>query len=109
MVRGIDVIEDPVPALAEYGGIPIAFQVSEVFDVVADADGGARLEARRDAVVSWARSRGCLQLEVETQNTNVAACRFYAQRGCVLRTVQRGAYPELPAEVQLLWLKDLQA
>lgn len=187
---GIDVIEEPVPALAEYGGIPIAFEVSEVFDVVAETDGGARLEARRvplpyakdydaigdnpmrwaerfdlstwgffsafsgtqcvgraavardtstlemlegrrdlallwdirvaplarrrgvgsalfDAVVTWARSRGCLQLKVETQNTNVAACRFYAQQGCVLRTVQRGAYPELPDEVQLLWFKDL--
>lgn len=187
---GIDVIEEPIPALAEYGGIPIAFKVSEVFDVVAEADGGARLEARqvpwpyvkdydaigdhpmrwaerfdlsnwgffsafsgpqcvgraavaRDtstlemlegrtdlallwdirvaplarrhgvgsalfaAVVTWARSRGCLQLKVETQNTNVAACRFYAQEGCVLRTVRRGAYPELPDEVQLLWFKDL--
>jgi GNAT superfamily N-acetyltransferase len=187
---GIDVIEEPVLGLAEYGGIPIAFEVSEVFDVVAEADGGARLEARRvplpyvkdydaigdnpmrwaerfdlsnwgffaafsgaqcvgraavardtstlemlegrrdvallwdirvvpfarrcgvgsalfDAVVTWARSRDCLQLKVETQNTNVAACRFYAQRGCVLRTVQRGAYPGLPDEVQLLWFKDL--
>jgi GNAT superfamily N-acetyltransferase len=186
----IDVIEERVPALAEYGGIPIAFDVSEVFDVVADADGGARLEARRvalpytkdydaigdtpmrwaerfdlsnwgffsalsgaqcvgraavardtstlemlegrtdvallwdirvgplmrrrgvgsalfDAVVTWARSRSCLQLRVETQNTNVAACRFYARQGCVLGTVQRGAYPELPDEVQLLWIKDL--
>src|SRR5712692_5442690 len=44
---GIDVIEEPVPALAEYGGIPIAFEVSEVFDVVAGADGASRLEARR--------------------------------------------------------------
>ena len=60
-----------------------------------------------DAVVKWARSRGCLQLEVETQNTNVAACRFYAQEGCVLRTIQRGAYPALPDEVQLIWFKDL--
>jgi len=186
----IEVIEEPIPALAEYNGIPIAFEVSQVFDVVAEADGGARLEARRvalpyakdydaigdnpmrwaerfdlsnwgffsafsgaqcvgraavardtstlemlegrsdlallwdirvaplvrrrgvgsalfDAVVTWARSRSCLQLKVETQNTNVAACRFYAQQGCVLGTVQKGAYPELPDEVQLLWVKDL--
>jgi len=60
-----------------------------------------------DGVVTWARSRGCLELKVETQNTNAAACRFYAQNGCVLRTVQRGAYPELPDEVQLLWFKNL--
>lgn len=188
---GLNIIEEAIPALAEYGGIPIAFTVTEVFDVVAEADGGARLEARpvslpyvkdydaigdhpmrwadrfdlsnwgffsafsgpqcvgraavaRDtstvemlegrkdlallwdirvapvarchgvgsalfaAVGRWARSRGCLQLKVETQNTNVAACRFYAQEGCVLRTVRRGAYPELPDEVQLLWFKDLR-
>lgn len=187
---GIDVIEEPVPALAEYGDIPIAFEVSEVFDVVAEANGGVRLGARHvpvpytkdydaigdnpmrwaerfdlshwgffsafsgaqrvgraavardtstlemlegrrnlallwdirvapsarrrgvgsalfDAAVAWARSRGCLELKVETQNTNVAACRFYAQKGCTLRTVHRGAYPELPDEVQLLWFKDL--
>ncbi len=187
---GIDVIEEPVPALAAYCGIPIAFDVSEVFDVVTEADGSARLEARRvplpyvkdydalgdnpmrwterfdlsnwgffaafsgaqcvgraavardtstlgmlegrkdlallwdlrvapvarrrgvgsalfDAVVTWARSRGCLQLKIETQNINVPACRFYSQKGCVLRTVQSGAYPELPDEVQLIWFKDL--
>jgi hypothetical protein len=60
------------------------------------------------AVETWARSRGCFQLKVETQNTNVAACRFYAHEGCVLRTVRKGAYPDLPDEVQLLWFKDLQ-
>jgi GNAT superfamily N-acetyltransferase len=184
------VIEEPVSALAEYGGIPIAFEVSEMFDVIAEADGCARLQVRRvpapyvkdydaidggpmrwaerfdlsnwgffsalrdaqcvgraavardtsalemleglsdvallwdirvapfarrrgagsalfDAVVTWARSRGCLQLKVETQNTNVAACRFYAREGCALRTVQWGAYPALPDEVQLIWFKDL--
>ena len=188
---GRHVIQEPVPPLAEYGGISIAFTVSEVFDVVAEADGGTRLEARplplpyvkdydvvgdhplrwaerfdlanwgffsafsgphcvgraavaRDTstldmlegrrdlallwdirvasaarrqgvgsalfavVETWARSRGCVQLKVETQNTNVAACRFYAQEGCVLRVVRSGAYPELPEEVQLLWFKDLR-
>ena len=185
----IEVIEEPVTALAEYAGIPIAFEVREVFDVVADSDGRVRFEARRvpvsyvkdydaigdipmrwaerfdltnwgffsavssarcvgraavardtstlemlegrsdlallwdirvapaarrrgvgsalfDAAVTWASSRGCLQLKVETQNINVAACRFYAQRGCVVRAVHRAAYPELPGEVQLLWFKD---
>jgi len=184
------VIEEPVSALAEYGRISIAFEVSEMFDVIAEADGCARLDVRRvpapyvkdydaidggpmrwaerfdlsnwgffsalrdaqcvgraavardtsalemleglsdvallwdirvapfarrrgvgsalfDAVVTWARSRGCLQLKVETQNTNVAACRFYAREGCALRTVQWGAYPALPDEVQLIWFKDL--
>ena len=41
------VIEEPVSALAEYGGISIAFEVSEMFDVIAEADGCARLDVRR--------------------------------------------------------------
>jgi GNAT superfamily N-acetyltransferase len=56
---------------------------------------------------SWARARGAKVLKVETQNTNVPACRFYASHGFVLRAVHRGAYPELPHESQLLWYKDL--
>jgi GNAT superfamily N-acetyltransferase len=59
------------------------------------------------AVERWASSRGCSQLKVETQNTNVGACRFYRSRGCTLGAVHRFAYPNLPDEVQLLWYKDL--
>jgi GNAT superfamily N-acetyltransferase len=62
-----------------------------------------------EAVVSWSRDRGCRQLKVETQNNNVAACRFYARQGCVLGAIDRFAYPDLPAEVQLLWYKDLDS
>jgi GNAT superfamily N-acetyltransferase len=60
-----------------------------------------------DAATAWASSKGCRQLVAETQNINVAACRFYARRGCELQAVRRGAYPELPDEIQLLWFKDL--
>jgi GNAT superfamily N-acetyltransferase len=59
------------------------------------------------AAEGWARARGCRQLEVETQNVNVPACRFYARQGCVLATVEPAAYPGLPGEMQLLWYKDL--
>jgi GNAT superfamily N-acetyltransferase len=186
----IEVIEEPVD-LAEYAAIPIAFEVRECFDVVTEADGTVRLEARAepvpyvkdydevndpkgwaeqfdlsnwgffsafsggqrvgraavawktpaldlgdgrsdvalvwdirvapsargrgvgsalfDAAVSWASVRGCRHLEVETQNVNVPACRFYAKRGCVLRAVHRGAYPELPHEIPLLWARELPA
>jgi GNAT superfamily N-acetyltransferase len=55
----------------------------------------------------WARNKGCRQLKVETQNINVPACKFYARQGCVLKTVNRRAYPELPEEAQLLWYKDI--
>ncbi len=59
------------------------------------------------AAEQWARDRGCRQLKVETQNINVAACKFYASRGCELGAIHRFAYPDLPEEVQLLWYKDL--
>jgi len=59
------------------------------------------------AAAVWATGRGCRQLKVETQNINVAACRFYAHQGCALRAIQRFAYPERPDEIQLLWYKDL--
>lgn len=59
------------------------------------------------AAETWAAARGYRQLKVETQNINVAACRFYARQGCVLGAIDHVAYPELPGEVQLLWYKDL--
>lgn len=59
------------------------------------------------AVEAWAAARGCGLLKIETQNINVPACRFYAQRGCVLGAINRFAYRDLPDEVQLLWYKAL--
>jgi len=59
------------------------------------------------AAENWAKSHGCRQLKVETQNVNVAACEFYASRGCRLGAIHRFAYPDLPHEVQFLWYKDL--
>ena len=71
--------------------------------------------ARRRGVASalfstaeqWAGARDCRQIKVETQNINVAACKFYASRGCELGAIHRFAYPEFPEEIQLLWYKDL--
>jgi GNAT superfamily N-acetyltransferase len=54
----------------------------------------------------WARERQCHQLKVETQNTNVPACRFYSRQGCELRAVNANAYKGLD-EIQLLWYRDL--
>jgi ribosomal protein S18 acetylase RimI-like enzyme len=59
------------------------------------------------AAEAWAISRRCCDLKVETQNINVAACRFYKKQGCELRSINRFAYPTLPHEVQLLWYKRL--
>jgi ribosomal protein S18 acetylase RimI-like enzyme len=61
------------------------------------------------AVEAWSETRGGRRLKVETQNTNVPACRFYARQGCSLGTINRFAYRDLPDEAQLLWYKDLPA
>lgn len=58
----------------------------------------------------WSRSHGYRQMKIETQNTNVPACRFYRKMGCTLGTVNRFAYagsPSVAGEVQLLWYLDL--
>jgi len=57
----------------------------------------------------WARSRGCTQLRIESQNVNVAGCRFYA-RYCTLGGIERYAYAATDAsdEVMLLWYRDLR-
>ena len=188
---GIDVRRESALTLIEYARIPIAFEVSEVFDVASERNDRFRLVCRQlsrtyvkdydaigerpvewpqrfdvsnwaffsafadgrriggttvayktpnlnmlegrvdlavlwdirvdpanrrlgvgtalfDAATTWATSNGCRELKVETQNTNVVACRFYARHGCVLRLVRYGVYPELPNEIQLLWYKNLQ-
>ena len=58
----------------------------------------------------WAKQRGCSYLKIETQNTNVPACRFYAGQGCVLGNIDKCAYiayPEAEHETRLIWYLDL--
>jgi ribosomal protein S18 acetylase RimI-like enzyme len=57
-----------------------------------------------------ARTRQCRFLKVETQNVNVAACRFYSHMGCFLGRMDRLAYrhvPEAANEIMLVWYLDL--
>jgi GNAT superfamily N-acetyltransferase len=60
-----------------------------------------------DFAQSWARAHGCVEMKVETQNTNPAACKLYMHQGFALAQVTRGAYSELPDEVQLIWRRRL--
>jgi ribosomal protein S18 acetylase RimI-like enzyme len=55
------------------------------------------------AVKHWSIQRGAETLRIETQNVNVAACRFYRAMGCRLVAAEAGAYPALPGETKLLW------
>lgn len=57
--------------------------------------------------IQWCRTNGCQDLKVETQNTNVSACRFYARQGFMLYAVNPWAYPDLPEEIQLIWYGTL--
>ena len=88
-------------------------------DAVALWDLRIRPEYRRRGVgtrlfeeaVEWARERGFVRLMIETQNTNVPACRFYVSRGCELGEIDRNAYPsqlEAGQEVMLLWHMELR-
>jgi GNAT superfamily N-acetyltransferase len=58
-------------------------------------------------IESRGRECGARELRVETQNFNVAACRFYAAQGCELTQANFGAYAQMPDEVQLIWSKKL--
>jgi GNAT superfamily N-acetyltransferase len=53
----------------------------------------------------WSCSRGCRLMQIETQNINVPACRFYQHQGCTLGTIDRYGYLGTPVEneVLLLW------
>ena len=62
-----------------------------------------------DRAIRFARASGCSFLKVETQNTNPAACRFYATSGLHLGGLRPGVYPEYPDEVQLLWYLNLKS
>lgn len=75
--------------------------------VAPDARGQHVGAALFQAAAEWAASKGCRLLKIETQNTNVAACRFYARQGCTLGASRQFAYEELPHETQLLWYKEL--
>ena len=128
----IDIAQESSESLAAYASISIAFRVTEVVDrtalrtdgsmlppitrqvqhsYVKDYDaypGNAPLDwPTRFNVAEWGFFAACRVLKVETQNINVAACRFYAHHSFALRAVNEHAYAEFPNEIQLLWYKLL--
>lgn len=108
---------------ARVGGAVIAFRTADLYmlggrdDVAVLWDIRVAPQQRAAGVGSalflaaeeWAAARGCGWLKIETQNVNIAACRFYQKMGCTLGGIDRFAYPGLPGEVRLLWWKALQA
>jgi GNAT superfamily N-acetyltransferase len=108
---------------ARAGGAVIAFRTADLhmldgrddvaalwdLRVAAGQRGSGVGSALFRAAEDWAAARDCGWLKIETQNINVAACRFYQRMGSSLGGIDRFAYPGLPTEVQLLWWKALQA
>ncbi|MFC1947216.1 GNAT family N-acetyltransferase [Chloroflexota bacterium] len=61
-------------------------------------------------VADWTREQGCTYLKIETQNTNVPACRFYSRQGAVLGNIDEHAYhgdSGAEHEVRLVWYLEL--
>jgi GNAT superfamily N-acetyltransferase len=70
--------------------------------------GGGVGRALFAAAERWAEARGCSTILAETQDINVAACRFYEAQGFHLATVEPRAYPTLPDEIRLVWRKTIR-
>ncbi len=71
--------------------------------VAPEARGQGVGRALFEAVVAWVRTQGYKELWVETQDTNVPACRFYKAMGLSLHSIDEGAYgPEID-EARLIW------
>jgi GNAT superfamily N-acetyltransferase len=67
-----------------------------------DARGNHVGKALFEYGANWAKGKGCIELRVETQDVNVAACRFYAAMGCSLLSAEVGAYEGID-EAKLIW------
>ena len=60
------------------------------------------------AAMDFAISKNCNMLKIETQNTNVPACKFYKSMGCTLEKITLHAYSEFPNEIQFFWYNKLK-
>jgi GNAT superfamily N-acetyltransferase len=56
-----------------------------------------------DGAAAWARDSGCDELLIETQDTNLAACRLYLSAGCIVRSIVPGAYLEYPDDILIVF------
>ncbi len=73
-------------------------------DVAFRGAGAGRL--LMDACVAWSRDQGLAGIMLETQNNNVAACRFYERYGYELGGIDRLLYRGLDPysrEIALFW------
>jgi len=58
----------------------------------------------------WAKDQGCGQLGLETDGSNIPACKFYAKMGCELGAVLKYGYsgvPEVAEYLMVFWYLNL--
>ena len=103
VVGGAAVLYGAADLIGDRGDVALLWDIR----VAPDARHSGVGRSLMGAAEAWARSQEARWLEVETQDINVPACRFYAACRFELRAANRGAYPELPNEIQLLWYKQL--
>jgi ribosomal protein S18 acetylase RimI-like enzyme len=106
-VGGAAVVVDPSqvePSAAEAGDDIAVLWDIRVHPDVRRSGVGERLLAFAEHLARAARRR---RMMAETQDINVAACRFYQHAGYKLVGVDRFAYPDLPDEARLTWAKRL--
>jgi ribosomal protein S18 acetylase RimI-like enzyme len=99
------------------GGAIVAFQ-SHDFEMLRGRDdlavmvdlrvhpevrGGGLGRSLFQAALDWTAYSGGRELIVETQDTNVAACRFYRAMGCELLSADPDGYGLGYGEAKLLW------
>lgn len=56
---------------------------------------------------NFSKKQKCKTIKIETQNSNVNACRFYVKQNCYLGGIHENVYKELPAEIQFLFYKNI--
>ncbi|MFC1953092.1 GNAT family N-acetyltransferase [Chloroflexota bacterium] len=58
---------------------------------------------------NWSREQGCKYMKIETQDTNLPACRFYLKQGSRLGEINRFTYtdPRVSHETMLVWYLEL--
>ena len=102
-VGGAVVIPPGDDAVHREPGIAVLWDIRVVPGKRGDGVGAALFKA----AMAWAKGRGLSALQAETQNVNLAGCRFYERMGCRLVSADANAYPEFPDEVRMIWRKQL--
>ncbi len=60
-----------------------------------------------DYIKKIAKENGVNEIQIETQNNNVNACRFYKNQGASIIKIDKQAYSDYKDETQIIWSIDL--